>query len=143
VVNRECRSPAPLVLLNGDIHTMDESNPSAQAILLESGRVSKVGKNEEFSNTGSAERLDLEGMTVLPGFIDSHVHLLSYGLSLDEVDLTEARSIADVLGMLKEERPKGAVVRASQLDPDSLKEKRYPKRSELDLVFGKVPAFIK
>jgi predicted amidohydrolase YtcJ len=143
MVDRECRSLSPLVLLNGDIHTMDESNPVAQAILLESGRVRKVGRNEEFSNTGSAERLDLEGMTVFPGFIDSHVHLLSYGLSLDEVDLTEARSIADVLGMLREERPRGAVVRASQLDPDSLAEKRYPRRSELDSVFGKVPAFIK
>ncbi len=143
MVARERQTGSPLLLLNGSIHTMDEQRPTAQAILIESGRVSRVGTNEEFLSVGDAEKLDLEGMTVFPGFVDSHVHLLSYGLSLDEVDLTEARSIGDVLEMLREERPRGAVVRASQLDPDSLKERRYPNRLELDSVFGRVPAFVK
>lgn len=132
-----------LLLCNGQIHTLDEAKPLAEAVLIESGGFRRVGSNDELSSAHASRKLDLQGVAVFPGFIDSHVHLLSYGLSLREVDLTSASSIDDVLDMIRNAGEKGGVVRASLLDPESLREGRYPTRAELDSVFKERAVFVK
>lgn len=143
MVEEDCSNGKSLLLFNGRIHTMDEENPIAEAVLIESGRVKRVGSNDELSAADACRRLDLQGVATLPGFIDSHVHLLSYGLSLEEVDLTMAQCIDDVLHMISKATVKGGILMASQLDPDSLKEGRYPTRAELDSVFEEEAVFVK
>ena len=68
-----------LLLLNGDIHTMDEQTPrvTALAIDLTSGRILAVGDDAEIRALAGplTETIDLGGRTVLPGFIDAHTHL--------------------------------------------------------------------
>ena len=143
MVEKTDSTEGSLLLFNGQIHTLDEAKPRAEAVLIESERFRRVGSNDELSSADASEKLDLQGLAVFPGFIDSHVHLLSYGLSLREVDLTSASSINDILDMIRSAEPEGRVVRASQLDPESLKEGRYPTRTELDSVFKKRPVFVK
>src|SRR6185312_11206180 len=67
---------ADLILHNGKIVTVDKAFSIRQALALEGNRILKVGTNEEVLKTkGPGTRLlDLEGKTVLPGLIDSHVH---------------------------------------------------------------------
>ena len=67
---------AKLILFNADVVTMDEAMPSAQAVLVEEGKIVKVGTNEEILALKDGETLvrDLEGKALLPGFIDPHSH---------------------------------------------------------------------
>ncbi len=67
-----------ILYLNGTIYTMDAMQPRAQAMAIDtaSGRILAVGDNDEVRRVGDrhAELVDLRGKTVLPGFIDSHIH---------------------------------------------------------------------
>ena len=73
--NGNSDGPADLILYNGKIHTMDDRDSVVSAIKIKNGRIVAVGGN---ANTGNAEKkIDLGGRTVIPGLIESHVHLLS------------------------------------------------------------------
>lgn len=72
-----------LLLLNGNIHTLDPARPHATSVACADGRI------ESLDQSPPAKRvLDLKGKTVVPGFIDAHVHLLAHGRRKREVDLT-------------------------------------------------------
>ena len=63
---------------NGNIITMNEAQPKAEAVLLEDGRIVAVGSTAELmEQKENASLMDLDGATVLPGFIDSHSHFSS------------------------------------------------------------------
>ncbi|MFW9914549.1 MAG: amidohydrolase [Candidatus Thorarchaeota archaeon] len=65
---------------NGVIHTLDETMPDATWMLIHKGRIAKLGNNPP-SDIPVQQKLDLKGKTVVPGFIDSHTHLFSYGIA--------------------------------------------------------------
>ncbi len=78
---------ADLILMNANVLTIDPSCPRAQAVAIGDGRVLAVGSNDEvrnWVNPGVAVR-DLAGQTLLPGFYDSHNHMLLTGLNLAAV----------------------------------------------------------
>lgn len=88
-----------LLLVNGKIGVMDKENNFAEAIGIENGKISFVGSNgnaEKYLNKAN-KIIDLQGKLVLPGFNDSHMHLLSYGLGKKSASLEEAESIDDVV----------------------------------------------
>ena len=69
---------------NGVIHTMDEAMPQVEAVLVnEAGRIHAIGTFEQLSKI-SAERVDLQGKTLLPGFNDAHIHVSWLGLQLTQ-----------------------------------------------------------
>jgi predicted amidohydrolase YtcJ len=65
-----------LILYNANIHTVNTRQPHAEALAIADGRIVAVGSNDEVKALASAgsKKLDLEGKTVLPGFIDAHAH---------------------------------------------------------------------
>ena len=69
-------SKPDLVLYNGNILTMDPQLPHATAAAVSDGRFLAVGDDQDVLalNTGRSSKLDLEGKTVVPGFIDAHTH---------------------------------------------------------------------
>ncbi len=69
-----------LFCYNGNIRTLDKKTPTATWMLIHNGRIAKVG-TDPFSNIQAKQRLNLHGKTVIPGFIDSHTHLFSYGIA--------------------------------------------------------------
>ncbi|HSR29808.1 MAG TPA: amidohydrolase family protein, partial [Anaerolineae bacterium] len=91
--------PVNMVLYNGAIHTMDPAQPRARAIAIAGRRIWAVGDDAEIKATlahgGTA--IDLQGLTVVPGFIDSHLHFMSYGLSLMEIDLAAVPTLDQAL----------------------------------------------
>jgi predicted amidohydrolase YtcJ len=129
---------ADLVLTNARVLTMDPALPEAQAVAVGGGRVLGVGSNAEVRGwvTGGAVERDLGGATLLPGFYDSHNHMLMTGLNLAAVDLAGARSVADVLdaiGQRAATTPAGGWVTSSARWHESqLAEQRFPVRQELD-----------
>jgi predicted amidohydrolase YtcJ len=80
------------VFVNGKIWTVDRRRPEAQALAIWRDRIVAVGSSDEIKKlAGPATKvLDLKGRRVVPGFYDSHVHLLGSGLQLSRVALKDA-----------------------------------------------------
>lgn len=91
-----------LVITNGNIYI--EKGVFAQAVYAEDGIIKAVGTNEEILAVApaGAERFDAAGRTVIPGFNDSHMHLYSFGELLQNIDLHDATSKADVKRLTQE-----------------------------------------
>ncbi|CAN5291115.1 amidohydrolase [soil metagenome] len=99
-------SPAPdLIVLNGNMVTMDPLIPRAEALAVSGGRIRRLGSTPEIAalKGGKTEVIDAGGRLVLPGFQDSHLHLQDSGLEfafnikLDRVDGIESlqRTVRD------------------------------------------------
>ncbi len=130
---------ADLVLLNGNVITMNSKMPSAQAIAVKGDRIIYVGSNQEVKlYIGELTRvIYLDGKTVMPGFIDTHIHVVDYGRMLTWIDLQNAFSIRYVQTLLTEhikDLTSDKWVLGKALNPDGLLEKRLPTCQELDNV---------
>lgn len=81
---------ADLLLFNAHVVTMNDKQPSAQAIAIQGERIVWVGNSDEGKKLyPSARALDLRGATVLPGLIDAHGHLINLGESLTRLNLKD------------------------------------------------------
>jgi hypothetical protein len=127
-----------VVLRNANVITMDPRHPSAQAVAMGDGRILAVGSNDSMQawTTADTDVRDLEGRILLPGFYDSHNHMLLTGLSLAAVDLSAARRIEDVLNAMAQRAasvPVGQwLVSSARWHESQLVERRFPNRAELD-----------
>jgi len=92
-------SRADLVLRNGVVHTMDSRRPGAAAVAVAGNTIAAVGTDAEVASlVGPATRvIDLGGATVVPGFKESHGHLLGIGHARLTVDLVGTRSYQEVI----------------------------------------------
>src|SRR6266852_9142834 len=90
-----------LILHNGNIFTVNASEPRAQAIAICGGRILAVGNDVDILNLASlgTKKIDLGAKTVLPGFIDAHAHPASAGLMHLRLVGCDLRSIAAVLAV--------------------------------------------
>jgi len=90
---------ASLVLINGKIYTVDEDQPIVQAVYIKKGKIAALGTTDKIMRkaTPGTRVVELQGRTVVPGFIDSHGHLLNLGMSTMELDLTGTKSYQDVM----------------------------------------------
>lgn len=95
--------PADLVLLNGNIYTVDTARPLASAMAVRAGRVLFVGSDTHARGlaTGSTNVIDLRGATVVPGFVDAHAHLLGLGNTLRRVNLAGSTSYDEVIARVQ------------------------------------------
>ncbi|MCH4887323.1 amidohydrolase [Acidaminobacter sp. JC074] len=92
-----------LILHNGRIFSMRHESDVFSAIAIKDGRIHTIGHEEVIDlKTDKTQVIDLEGRDVFPGFNDSHIHLLGLGASLSQVDLSGAKSKADVVKITKE-----------------------------------------
>ena len=61
---------------NGIIRTLDDSNTVFEAVGITDGKISFLGTNEEAAHVSCETKIDLQGKLMLPGFVDSHLHML-------------------------------------------------------------------
>ncbi len=98
-----CKNPgADLVLKNGQVFTLEESQPWASAVVITGKKIVAVLENEEEVSKfigPSTQVIDLEGRFVMPGFIDAHVHFASYAAQQHDIQLM---NVADDEGLVKE-----------------------------------------
>jgi predicted amidohydrolase YtcJ len=85
-----------IAILNSRIYTGDSGRPWAEALAIRGERLLAVGTSDEVRRACApdARVLDLPGRLVTPGIVDAHLHLLSFGLYLERVDLRDLTSIA-------------------------------------------------
>lgn len=90
---------ADLIVLGETIHSLDDESPAPEAFAVRQGRFAYVGSAAgAMALRGPATGvLDARKYTVLPGFVDAHLHLTSLGLKLDAVDLADVRSLEELV----------------------------------------------
>lgn len=95
--------PADLVFRNGSVYTVDARHPRAEALAVKGGRIVFVGRAADLApHIGPRTRIvDLRGGMLLPGFQDTHVHLLDGGVDLGRCDLYACESIAEVSATIR------------------------------------------
>jgi predicted amidohydrolase YtcJ len=129
--------PADLVLLDARILTVDETFRTAAALAVRDGRFVAVGSNDEVRrHIGPATQVvEGQGRTVVPGFIDTHVHALDVAGAEATQPFVNLRSIPELQAWLRAEasrRPKGSWIWTPRTFPTRLREHRLPTRGELD-----------
>ena len=92
---RDSGGPVDLIVINGHVYTADGNGTIAEAVAVQGNKILQVGTSREIQRLRRPQTVvvDARGGTVLPGFNDSHVHLLSGGLSLDRVNLLDAKTL--------------------------------------------------
>jgi predicted amidohydrolase YtcJ len=128
----------PVVFMGGPIET-GAPGPKPDAVLVEDGVIRVVGTASDCQAgaTSAPRRIDLAGRTLFPGFVDPHMHLLLHGCRLDWADLSTARSIEDVVRLLKDYRsahPDVLSIDGYGYDQTLLEEGRHPTAADLDRV---------
>jgi predicted amidohydrolase YtcJ len=136
-----------IVIINANIHTMNQSQPIAQAVAILGHRIVAVGSSEEMQKlAGSQTRvIDAQGQLVLPGFNDSHVHFLSGGFQLSSVDLRDANSpeeFADRIREFAEKLPAGRWITGGDWDHERWPGAQLPTREMIDRYTPNTPVFV-
>jgi predicted amidohydrolase YtcJ len=139
--------PADLVFKNGNVYTVNERQPRAQAIAVKGSRIIFVGSNSDAKKyEGKATRvIDLKGKTVVPGLTDSHNHLIGIGLREMTLNLEGTTSLEDFLSKVKArvDRAKpGEWITGRGWIETFWKPPVFPTRQDLDKVSPNNPVFL-
>jgi predicted amidohydrolase YtcJ len=147
------RTRGDLVLVNGNIHTMDPRNPLVSSVGIRDGRFVSVGRGAK--DVQGARVINLRGATVVPGLIESHTHFVSLanrpGYHVAQWELAD--NVAGVLAALAARRdrgdvPVGAFITAMGAGvpgiwpAPSVAERRMPTLAELDAAVPDRPVFL-
>ncbi|MEM3464821.1 MAG: amidohydrolase [Candidatus Bathyarchaeia archaeon] len=138
---------ATLAILNANVLTFNLRKPRAEALAIYGGEIVAVGSNEEICRyIGAKTRvIDAGGKTVVPGFVDCHVHMSSFGHFLQTLDLRNAGSISELQQKLREfvlKNPERSWILGGRWDHERFVERRYPTRWDLDLAVDDKPVFL-
>jgi predicted amidohydrolase YtcJ len=138
---------ADVVILNANVVTLSSVKPRVEALAIKDGRIVAAGSNGEVCGyVGYGTKvLDLKGKTVVPGFVDCHVHMASFGQQLHGLDLRDATSIEEVKRRIREyaeKHPRKSWILGGRWDHEKFFEKRYPTRWDLDEAVSDRPIFL-
>jgi len=144
------------IYFNGDILTMIGDQPTyVEALVVNKGLIQWVGSKDsaEIVAGNNATRVDLQGKTLLPGFIDAHSHFANYADATVQADLNPppvgtVTSIAGIISALQQLKQKNGLTDTATIigygyDQDYLQEKRHPTAADLDVAFPTNPVILK
>jgi predicted amidohydrolase YtcJ len=143
-------APADLVLMGGNVITVDPQDRIAQAVAVRDGKIVGVGSNgemERFVGSGTV-RVELDGRTVTPGLLDAHAHFWSSGadrLYVLDLSYPNVTNIGEVVSAVAEQvagLEPGEWVRGVGWDEGKLEELRYIYASDLDAVAPENPVWL-
>lgn len=139
---------------NGNILTMESEKPEyAEAVVTQDGKIVFVGSKEEAEeNYAKANKIDLKGKTMLPGFIDPHSHFGMVSNTMGQVDLNPppVGEVATIAGLLRKIEtyksehniPDGDWIFGWGYDESQLTEKRHLNKMEIDSVLPNNPVYL-
>jgi len=147
---------ADAIYHNGTILTINDAEPTAEAVAIKDGRVIAVGTLDEVLKTtgDNTKKIDIGGKTMLPGFVDSHGHAYMIGLQASTANLLPppdgtGKDIASLQALLtdwaannKEAVEKIGWIAGFGYDDSQLAEQRHPTRDDLDKVSKDLPIII-
>lgn len=147
---------ADAVYHNGTILTINDAQPTAEAVAVKDGRILAVGAEADVLKTvgENTKKIDLHGKTMLPGFVDSHGHAFIIGIQATTANLLPppdgtGKDIATLQALLtdwaannKEAVKKVGWIAGFGYDDSQLAEQRHPTRDDLDKVSKDLPVII-
>ncbi len=137
---------------NGKFYTQDKAYPSCSAVYCRNGVIMAMGSDEEIlslhpQGAASVSKHDLKGNYVMPGFVDSHMHLLEYAEHENLIHLEHAKSFDEVVGLCRKAvasaKENHKWVRAVGFNQDDWDEKILPTRKDLDRISTELPITIR
>ncbi|ARI76381.1 amidohydrolase [Halobacillus mangrovi] len=136
------------IIYNGNIITLEEGLERPVAVGVKEGSIKKVWKEEIRSSIKADEWIDLDGRTLIPGFIDTHNHLFMYARQKVQLNCSTPPNlnISDLLELIRletEKLPDGEWIVGYGYDDTLLEESRHIFRHELDKVAPHHPVFIR
>ncbi len=135
------------IFYGGPIITMNEKQPTIEALGIKGEKIVEIGLLEQVKQKmgEDAELIDLKGNSLLPGFIDCHMHPISFIILLLNIDLSTVKSLKELQEILKEaadHKPKGEIIFGLRLKEEEFDIPRLPTRWDLDKVCPEHPVFI-
>lgn len=130
-----------LISHNGIIYTLDDNNNVFEASAIKNGKILALGKSNQILNKYQSEnKIDLQGKTVYPGFIDAHCHFLHHGLQSSMVDLSSANSFEEIIEILKASvnKNEGNWLIGYGWDQNKWKDKIWPNNELLNKNFKEI-----
>jgi hypothetical protein len=140
--------PADMIIVNAKITTLDCENPVAEAVAIRDGRFLAVGSEQEVRAAApEAVVIDAGGRRLIPGLIDSHMHIIRGGLNFNmELRWDGVPTLADAMAMLKaqvDRTPAPQWVRVvGGFTEHQFAEKRLPTLAEINAIAPDTPVFI-
>ncbi|PIC91006.1 amidohydrolase [Sporosarcina sp. P21c] len=140
---------ADIVFTNGEVITVDKDSSIMKAVAIKDQTIIGIGQNEGVGGFigENTKVIDLEGKSLLPGFIDPHLHLTIYGTNLLGINCAslETNSLGFLYKEMKkraEHIAKGEWIRVTAFNENAIKEKRFPTIQELDAISTEHPIVI-
>jgi len=140
---------AETILINGKILTVDAQFSIQEALAVREGKILAIGKTADVRKLADSRTrvIDLQGRTVIPGLIDSHLHGIRAALSFStEVNWIGASSLDDALGRIRQAartmKPGAWLIVAGGWNVQQFKEKRVPTQAELIAAAPNNPAYV-
>ena len=134
------------LLYNAKIRTLDDHNSVFHAVGMKDGRIAMLSYEQDVEQIEAKEKINLEGKLVLPGFVDTHLHMVSYAFVEKSVKLFDCKSVEEMLqkanDRLKEYEKTGKPftwMYCRGFNEEHFAVPRYPHKNELDAISVDIP----
>ncbi len=134
-----------LVLANGNIYTVHDKQPKAEAIAVKGDRIVFVGSNEDAKKFHAPKVIDLRGRTLVPGLTDSHCHIFGIGEREMRLNLEGTNTLGDFLNKVKArvaQTSTGKWITGRGWIETFWKPSKFPTRQDLDKIAPDNPVFL-
>lgn len=133
-----------IIYYNGKISTLDDADTFYEAVGVTGGKVAFLGTTEDALNLKAEVKIDLKGRLLLPGFVDSHLHMLHYAFVENSVKLFDCRSVSDMLSAAgkrlsqRQQRPLNWLF-CRGWNEELFDDPEYPNKDQLDELADDIP----
>ena len=145
VLKMRAAQDVDLLLFNGNVYTVNEKLPKAEAIAVKKDRIIFVGSNDDARKFRAPRAIDLHGYTVVPGLTDSHCHIFGIGERELTLNLEGTNTLEDFLAKVKArvaQTPRDKWITGRGWIETFWKPPRFPTRQDLDSVAADHPLFL-
>ena len=140
-----CGERVDLLVHNAQVYTVNDNFDKVSAFAVKNGKFVAVGGEELLEKYKPANTVDAQGLSIYPGFIDAHSHLLELGLNQFKADLKNSLGMNHVVQKLKEHQQihNHNFIMGIGWDQNQWKDNSYPDNKALNIAFPKTPVVLK
>ncbi|TDE02270.1 amidohydrolase [Flavobacterium sandaracinum] len=133
------------IITDATIYSVNNSFSQASAMAIDKGKIVAIGTDSDITKQyESKNTIEAKGKFIYPGLFDAHCHFYNYGLSLQEVDLRDTKSMDEIITRLKafQKEKNPTFIVGNGWDQNDWKVKKYPTKAELDVAFPDIPVVL-
>ncbi len=132
-----------LIISNATVYTVNENFEIFESFAVKDGKIVEVGSNKLIKRKyKSKNTINAEDKVIMPGFIDAHCHFYGYGKNMRELSLYNTKSFDEIIEIIKNSKIKEKWIIGRGWDQNDWKEKKFPDKKKLDVLFPNTPIFL-